>query len=75
MSTVSDPRDTISRLRRRLAKIAINARTSRAIFEEESVKVLDIPVFIDMYNYYMNGVNNADQLRYYYFIQRVYFKS
>ena len=66
MSTVSDPRDTISRLRRRPAKTATNARTSRAIFGEESVKVLDIPAFIDMYNHYMNGVDNADQLRCYY---------
>lgn len=75
MSTVSDPRDTISRLRRRPAKTAINARTSRVIFGEESVKVLDIPAFIDMYNHYMNGVNNADQLRCYYSTQRVHFKS
>ena len=66
MSTVSDPRDTISRLRRRPAKIAINTRTSRAPFGEINIKVIDIPVFIDMYNYYMNGVNNADQLRCYY---------
>lgn len=75
MSIVSDSRDTILRLRRRLAKIAINIRTSRVIFEEESVKVLDILVFIDIYNYYINGINNANQLRCYYFIQRVYFKS
>ena len=61
MSTVSDARETISRLRRRPAKTATNAYTSRA--------------FIDMYNHHMNGVDNADQLRYYYSTQRVHFKN
>ena len=75
MSTVSDPRDTISRLRRRPAKTATNARTSRTPFGEESTKVMDIPAFIDMYNHYMNGVDNADQLRCYYSTQRVHFKN
>ena len=60
MSTVSDSRDTVTRLRRRPAKTATNVRTSRIIFGEESVKALDIPTFIDMYNHYMNGVDNAD---------------
>ena len=41
---------------RRPAKTAMNARTSRAIFGELVIKELEIPVFIDMYNYYMNGV-------------------
>lgn len=66
MSTVSDPRDIITRIRRRPTKTSTNARTSRAVFGETSIKALDIPAFIDMYNHYMNGVDNADQLRSYY---------
>ena len=75
MSTVSNGRKTVKRLRRRPAKIATNARTSRAIFGEMTTKELDIPEFINMYNYYMNGVDNADQLRCYYSTQRVHFKN
>ena len=36
------------------------------MLEEISVKILDIPAFIDLYNHYMNVVDNADQLRYFY---------
>ena len=75
MSTVSKPQDTVTRLRRRPAKTATNARTSRAVFGEMTTKELDIPRFIDMYNHYMNGVDNADQLRCYYSTQRVHYKT
>ena len=64
MSTVSNGRDTVTRLRRRPTKTATNARTSRAPFQGNDVKGLDIPEFIDMYNHFMNGVDVADQLRY-----------
>ena len=66
ISTVSNSRDKVKRLRRRPVKLAINARTSRAAFKDMTTKELDIPAFIDMYNHYMNGVDNADQLRLYY---------
>lgn len=36
---------------------------------------LSIPQFIDMYNHYMNGVDNADQLRSYYRTQRTHNKN
>ena len=75
ISIVSNSRDLVKRLRRRLAKIAINARTSRAIFKEITTKELDISAFINIYNHYINKVDNADQLRYYYNTQRVYLKS
>ena len=75
ISTISNPRDTVTRLRRRSAKTATNARTSRTIFGEMSTKQLNIPAFINMYNHYMNGVDNTDQLRYYYSTQRVHFKN
>ena len=76
MTTVSTGRKKIKRLRRRPAKTATNARTSRAIFgPDEARKELAIPEFIDQYNHYMNGVDNADQLRCYYNTQKVHFKS
>ena len=76
MTTVSNGRQTIKRLRRRPAKTATNAHTSRAIFSpNEARKELAIPEFIDMYNHYMNDMNNADQLRCYYNTQQVHFKS
>ena len=75
MSTVSNGRDTISRLRRRPTKTATNARTSRAPFLGSETKQLDIPEFIDTYNHFMNGVDVADQLRSYYTTQRTHFKT
>ena len=68
MTTISNGRKIIKRLRRRPAKIATNARTSRAIFSDEARKELPIPEFINIYNYFINGVNNVDQLRCYYSI-------
>ena len=75
MSTVSNGRDTVTRLRRRPTKTATNARTSRAPFQGNDVKELDIPEFIDLYNHFMNGVDVADQLRSYYTTQRTHFKT
>lgn len=50
----------MKRLRRRSAKLVTNARTSRVVFGEITIKELDISKFIDMYNYYINGVDNAN---------------
>ena len=60
ISTVSNNQDTVKRLRRRSAKTATNARTSRIPFEEIIIKELHIPEFINLYNYYMNKINNAN---------------
>ena len=60
MSIVSNSQKTVKRLRRRSAKIVTNTRTSRAIFKEITIKELDIPVFINIYNRYMNEMDNAD---------------
>ncbi len=68
MTTVSNGRKTVKRLRRRSAKTVTNARTSRTMFGDQARKELPIPEFINMYNHYMNGVDNADQLRCYYII-------
>ena len=62
MTNVSNGRKRINRLRRRPAKTATNARTSRAVFgPDEARKELPIPEFIDQYNHHMNGVDNADR--------------
>ena len=75
MSTVSDGTKKIVRRRRRPAKSATNARTSRIVFGDAVVKDLAIPDYIDMYNHFMNGVDIADQLRSYYNTQKSYWKS
>lgn len=76
MTTVDKPDNRIARPRRRPAKTATNTKTSRAIFaENKAVKPLPIPLFIDKYNHYMNGVDYADQLRSYYTTQRVHLKN
>ena len=66
ISTVSDGTTRIERQRRRPAKSAINARTSRMVFSNAVVKNLTIPDYIDIYNHFMNGVDIVDQLRSYY---------
>ena len=56
-------------LRRKQTKTATNTRIYKTDFEEITIKKLDIPIFIDIYNHYINAVDNADQLRSYYFTQ------
>ena len=75
ISTVSDSTKRIVRQRRRPAKTATNARTSRMVFGDAVVKNLAIPDYIDMYNHFMNGVDIADQLRSYYNTQKSHWKS
>ncbi len=60
ISTILNRRKTINRLRYRLGKIAINIYISRAIFREIIIKDLNILEFINIYNYYINGVNNIN---------------
>lgn len=75
MTTVDDGQTTVTRSRRRPPKTATNARTSRVIFGDEAVKELAIPQFIDIYNHFIGGVDQADQLRSYNHIQRIYVKN
>ena len=70
ISTVSNGTKKIVRQRRRPAKTATNARTSRMVFGDAVVKDLLIPDYINMYNHSMNGVDMADQLRSYYNTQK-----
>lgn len=60
ISIVNNSRDIVIRLRRRPIKIAINARTLKALFLEKDVKELDIPEFINLYNYFINNVDVID---------------
>jgi hypothetical protein len=53
----------IKRLRRRPKKTALNARITREPFGEAPIKTLPIPQFIDDYNHYMGGIDQANQLR------------
>ena len=57
MSTVSTGIETILRPRRRPAKTATNAKSSREVFRDKPIKALLIPRFIDDYNHFMGAVN------------------
>jgi hypothetical protein len=63
MTTVYDLTKTVIRLRKRPAPTSTNARIVRPVFGEEIEKELLILRVIDDYNYYMNGVDTANQLR------------
>lgn len=74
MTTVSNGKEVVIRSRRRPPKTATNAATSHVVFGDKTIKELAIPEFIDTYNHFMNGVDQADQLRCYYTTQRVHLK-
>ena len=75
MTTVHTGKEIVERLRRRPATTATNARTSRLLFGDKPVKSLAIPQFIDMYNHFIGGVDQADQLRSYYSTQHRHNKN
>jgi hypothetical protein len=57
------PTEKITRDRKRLKKTFINSSIAREVFDGQHRKQLEIPLFIDCYNYYMNSVDVANQLR------------
>jgi hypothetical protein len=63
MTTGHVSTEEITRNRKRLKKISINSIIAREIFDKEYRKELEIPLFIDYYNHYMNLVDVANQLR------------
>ena len=54
---------TILRMRKRPKITSSNATITRKPFGDQSTKMLPIPTFIDDYNHYMGGVDQANQLR------------
>jgi hypothetical protein len=45
------------RMRKRPKKTASNAKITRELFRDKSIKILPIPIFIDDYNHYKRGVD------------------
>jgi hypothetical protein len=45
------------RIQKRPKKTAMNARITRETFRANSIKILPVPVFINDYNYYMEGID------------------
>ena len=50
-------------MRKRPAKTSTSAKIAREPFNDQPTKELPIPRLIDDYNYYMGGVDRANQLR------------
>jgi hypothetical protein len=63
MITGHVPIEEITRNRKRLKKTSINSTIAREVFDEEYRKLLEISLFIDCYNYYINSVDIANYLR------------
>ena len=61
--TIHIAKDFVARQRRRPTKTSTSARIVRCVFGNNSTKELEIPMFINDYNYNMGGVDIANQLR------------
>src|SRR5438046_4912866 len=55
--------EEITRNRKRPKKTSTNSTIAREIFDGQYRKELEIPLFINYYNYYINSVDIANQLR------------
>jgi hypothetical protein len=63
MTTGHQIEPKIFRMRKRPKKTASNARITREPFKDNSTKILPIPIFIDDYNHYIEGIDQSNQLR------------
>jgi hypothetical protein len=63
MTTGHAPTEEITRNRKRPKKTSTNSTIAREVFDGQCRKELEIPLFIDSYNHYMNSVDVANQLR------------
>jgi hypothetical protein len=55
--------EKITRYRKRPKKTFINSTIAREVFNKQHRKELEIPLFIDCYNHYMNLIDVTNQLR------------
>ena len=60
MITVFNDREIVFKYRKKSVKTITNARTFYVIFDEQYVKKLIISEFIDVYNHYMNDVDQTN---------------
>ena len=70
MTSIDTKRQYVQRKRKNFTKTITNTKTSKIVFDNESIKTLFISKFIDLYNHYMNEMNVTNQLRFYYNTQR-----
>ena len=63
MTTGHIPIEEITQNRKRPKKTFINSTIAREVFDRQYRKELEISIFIDCYNHYMNLVDVANQLR------------
>ena len=68
-------KDFIKKSRKRLTKTLTNARIARKAFSSKHTKKLEIPLFIDDYNYYIRGVDLANQFKAAYETHRATFRN
>ena len=61
--------------RRRPGKKSTNAMKARRAFDEEQEKDMVIALCINDYNRHMGGVDTADQLRCYYYVQSISWRT
>ena len=55
--------ELVKRERKRPRKLVSNSIITRKLFRDQSTKILLIPLFIDYYNHYMGGVDQANHFR------------
>ena len=63
LSTLHSPTGFIAQKRKWPAKTSTNGTLVRRVFGDKVIKELDIPVFINDYNYYMGAVDVSNQLQ------------
>jgi hypothetical protein len=63
ISIVLTQNETVDRLRHKPKATSTSAKTARAPYgPDEYTKTMPIPLFWDLYNHNMNGVDRGDQL-------------
>ena len=73
--TINQAKDFREKVKKRPTKTLTNSRIVRRVFGDNHKKELQIPCFIDDYNYYIGGVNLANQFRELYETYRLTFKT